>query len=686
MKKILFSLLAILSLNVCLAQSYYDQAVEAYKADNYDKALEYFNQDLINNAQNSKSYYYKAAIYKVQEKYALGLTNTNLALKYLKPKEKEWLGITYYLRADIYFLIEEYENAIPDYSTAIKYQPEDADYYISRAEAYYKLDKYDLAKLDYQKILERDPGNVQALAGLGRNYVEQDQFEQAEKTLNLLLKMDPENGLGFYFRGQLRYKQKKYNQALDDILSSYAFDLTDESTRDQFVKFAKNSPDYATALITKKINETPDSYTWFELRSELYQDRSLFKNAINDIEKAISFSEPDNIDLSKFRRGVLLYQAGINDLALSDFDQLIATDSTIATYFQMRGASKTMLGKYKAAMSDYNKAIELAPTESWFYNNRAWLKSRVFQDLDGAIQDYEKSLEQDSTYTSSMIQLGKLLEVYKKDKEKAKYYYEQVLAIDTAVNNDSQNRYYALCRLGRFDEAIAFADQILAIEKSSSVYYGRACLYSLMDKKTEALENLRIAFELGFNDFEHIKIDDDLDNIRSLPEFKKMAEEWKRNFDIHVRPTYTKAESSQSGVEKSVTVPMKPQGGGVYEVSCKINDLPLKFIFDTGAADISISQIEAQFMLKNGFLSKNDIIGQQRYSDANGDISVGTKIFLRRVEFGGLVLKNVTAGIVNNKKAPLLFGQSALSKYGKIIIDNENNTLTIVSKDLEITK
>ena len=81
--------------------------------------------------------------------------------------------------------------------------------------------------------------------------------------------------------------------------------------------------------------------------------------------------------------------------------------------------------------------------------------------------------------------------------------------------------------------------------------------------------------------------------------------------------------------------------------------------------------------MKNGYLNTNDFIGKQNYMDANGNIEVGTKIILRQVEFGGLMLKNVTATVINNNKAPLLFGQSALSKYGKIIIDNQANTITL---------
>ena len=39
---------------------------------------------------------------------------------------------------------------------------------------------------------------------------------------------------------------------------------------------------------------------------------------------------------------------------------------------------------------------------------------------------------------------------------------------------------------------------------------------------------------------------------------------------------------------------------GVCKVKCKINDLPLHFVFDTGASDVTLSMVEATFMMKNG--------------------------------------------------------------------------------------
>ena len=82
-------------------------------------------------------------------------------------------------------------------------------------------------------------------------------------------------------------------------------------------------------------------------------------------------------------------------------------------------------------------------------------------------------------------------------------------------------------------------------------------------------------------------------------------------------------------------------------------------------------------MMKNGYLSSKDVVGNQRYMDANGEVSVGTVINLKDVNFGGLNLTNVRASVVRNQKAPLLLSQSVLSRLGKIERDNSKNILKI---------
>ena len=80
-------------------------------------------------------------------------------------------------------------------------------------------------------------------------------------------------------------------------------------------------------------------------------------------------------------------------------------------------------------------------------------------------------------------------------------------------------------------------------------------------------------------------------------------------------------------------------------------------------------------MLRQGKINQDDIVGQQQFRDATGGLSVGTVIRLRSVEIGGITLNNIEASVVDNIQAPLLLGQTALSKFGKVTINYNNNTI-----------
>ncbi len=130
----------------------------------------------------------------------------------------------------------------------------------------------------------------------------------------------------------------------------------------------------------------------------------------------------------------------------------------------------------------------------------------------------------------------------------------------------------------------------------------------------------------------------------------------------------------ERSIRKGTKVHME-QAGGVYLVPITVNGLDLKFIFDTGASSICISAAEAAVMARQGKITEDDILGLQHFQDATGGISVGTIIRLHSVEIGGIVLHNVEANVVDNIQAPLLLGQTALSKFGKVTIDYNNNTI-----------
>ncbi|MHA8050229.1 retropepsin-like aspartic protease family protein [Aquirufa sp. ROCK-SH2] len=129
--------------------------------------------------------------------------------------------------------------------------------------------------------------------------------------------------------------------------------------------------------------------------------------------------------------------------------------------------------------------------------------------------------------------------------------------------------------------------------------------------------------------------------------------------------------------QKQVSVIKMKKKGGVYFIPVLVNGVEMSFIFDTGASSISISETEAKFLYKQGKITENDILGSSNFSDANGDISEGIIINLKTVQIGDFIIKNVEASVVLNQVAPLLFGQSALSRFGKVSIDYNNEELTL---------
>jgi aspartyl protease family protein len=147
------------------------------------------------------------------------------------------------------------------------------------------------------------------------------------------------------------------------------------------------------------------------------------------------------------------------------------------------------------------------------------------------------------------------------------------------------------------------------------------------------------------------------------------------------------SKSGRRNIEYTKNLPEKEVGSregntikmieinGVYQIPIEVNGVQMSFIFDTGASSISISFTEANFLFKQGKLQKTDIIGKQKFMDANGDISEGTVINLKEVKIGTRVLYNVEASVVNNINAPLLLGQSALDRFGKISIDYNKNEI-----------
>ncbi|MCM1141006.1 MAG: retroviral-like aspartic protease family protein, partial [Muribaculum sp.] len=329
-------------------------------------------------------------------------------------------------------------------------------------------------------------------------------------------------------------------------------------------------------------------------------------------------------------------------------------------------------GDVDGGIAELDKFIERYPEFYYGYYRRGFFKDNA-QRIDEALEDYSFSIALNPEYAYAYFGRADMYKA-KGDTQRANADYLKVIELDSIPGNNSCAQ-YAFFELGQSEKAVEFMDSIISHDRDNpGNYYEAACLYSRMGIKDKALGYLMTALEKGYNRFAHILVDDDLSLIRDTDTFRNLIKEYQTK-----RASENNSTESNEYVEEIVTVPFTKEGG-VYKVKCSINELPLHFIFDTGASSVSLSMVEANFMMKNDYLKPSDIIGSQHFVDANGDISEGTIINLSHVNFGGLELSNVRASVVRNQKAPLLLGRSVLSRLGKIEIDNENQQLKITHK------
>jgi clan AA aspartic protease (TIGR02281 family) len=680
MRKLLFLVMVSISIQYSYAQSYnYEQGVKAYDEMDLEKALDYFGREIKDDPKAALSYYYCAIIYNYKEQNSSALSNINNAIKNISSKDKKILSAAYQVRATIYFKIEKQEKAFDDYATALKLTPDDPEIYTDRAEYYYILKQFKKAEEDYRCALKIDESYIVSYAGLGRNYLAEKNYVEAEKILGQLIKLSPDYGTGYFYRAQVYFEEKKYDDAINDIFQCYLLDESDKDSRALIINYSEKNYSLSIAKVNAQISIKPANESWYFIRAQINEGKRNFKQSINDYTKLM-----DIMDIS-VKPSLLAYRAacysnlGMHEQSISDYTEATSLDSTDAYNYGRRGDEFRLVGKYSQAILDFTKAIEIEPMQTWFYYRRGWIEEEFMNDIDAGMNDYNEAISLDKQYAYTYLHRGRLFETKLNNPTKAKDDYLTLLSLDTIPGETGNCRQYALFHLGRNQEAIEWMKKIIEQYPTDGNYYDASCLYSLMNKPSEAIASLKVAFKKGYRDFVHLSADDDLDNIRNLPEFKNLVQEWVNSFDESLVADVSEKSSNSEKEIKTVSIPMKSKGGGTYEVPCKINDLGLNMIFDTGASDISISQTEVQFMLKNGYLTNNDITGTQKYMDANGNIEIGTTLIFRKVDFGGLILKNVKASVVHNKNAPLLFGQSALSKYGKITIDNESKIIIITS-------
>lgn len=107
---------------------------------------------------------------------------------------------------------------------------------------------------------------------------------------------------------------------------------------------------------------------------------------------------------------------------------------------------------------------------------------------------------------------------------------EFTVAIQKHSNYDVaySNRAVAYMQQKKFNKAMDDLNEARKINpRNATVHYNFVALYSLQNQIDRSLDSLDRCLELGFNNYDALRADPDLNNVRKHPEFRKILEKHK---------------------------------------------------------------------------------------------------------------------------------------------------------------
>lgn len=671
-------------LGFCLLTSLLAQKLSQYKESyNYkramelldndggkDEAMDFLQKEVKEHPKNGYAYYWIGSLYEDKEKYGESLESTNKAIMLLQ-KDKEWISYAYRRRARIHLALKEENEALKDWNLSLKANPKDVQTYGDRAEYYFQTKMYAESDSEFDKICMYDPNNAYGYMGKGRNALYQGRYIDAEKLFSYGVKLDPSSSQSYAFRAEAYMKQGLMNECIDDIIKALDMDANDKAFV-LLLQMVQESKSINVLLAKLKIqqNKQPNVGTWPYYVGMVYERSGKYTQAIEAYKESLTI---DMIDMPYAGISNCYEGMGLFELALANLTKAMELDPEDSEYVAKKADLLYEMGRGEEAIATWDDFIKMTPEYFAGYYRRGFMKDNL-GDVDGAIEDYSMAIVLEPDFAYSYLGRGDMYTL-KGDRESALNDYMMVVQLDTiwSENNCAQFAYYGL---GDYEKAKAVEDSILTNSSSAGNLYDAACLYARLGQNDVSLNYLKKSFEKGYRRFAHINSDDDLKAIREMDGYKALLQEYENKYNEELKEKIGEESVPVKGEEVVSEIPFTVESGNCY-VKCLINDLPMRFVFDTGSSDVSLSMVEASFMMKNGYLSERDACGDTKFSDAVGNVSEGTVFNLRKVQFGDVELDNVKASVVRNQKAPLLLGQTVLSRIGKIEIDNQQKVIKV---------
>ena len=372
-----------------------------------------------------------------------------------------------------------WENKVTLWSDVVKKSPNKARPNFNLAAAFSEQKRDKEAIPLYHRALEINPNLAEPNINLGEALERQDKIGEAAEHYRAALQIDPDLPEAHNNMGAILAKQGRGEEAI----SFYQNAL-------------KLRPHYASAH--------------FGLANELVEKGEI-EEGIDHYYQALKY-KPEYAEAHN-NLAIIFLNSGETEKAIKHYIAALQIDPGLVEAYSNLGIALMQQGKIEAAISQFRKAIQLNPGFIKAQNNLQRALA-IQNELETEISRMQELLRDNPENFELHFQLGNLYFRKGEQKQAIKQYKKTLqlnpkfvpalnnLALVTAANQE----YYKALTI--------FFDMLEYLPDDAEVHYNIACMYSRLRRVDESIEWLKKAIDKGYANWENLKKDADLDNIR----------------------------------------------------------------------------------------------------------------------------------------------------------------------------
>jgi Tfp pilus assembly protein PilF len=206
--------------------------------------------------------------------------------------------------AAVFIKKDKADLAIAQLKQSIDLAPEAVEPHVILALVYAAQNKADFATQEYALALKNatklEPKNIQLYKSLGVIYLQQKKLKEAESIFKLIAGMDPHDPEAYFYLGSIYYDSKEYSFVEKELETALKL-KPDYHEALNFLGYfyleQDKNIDQAGVLIKKALGFEPDNGAYLDSLGWFYFKKGKFKEALAELEKAVSFlSDPTIYD------------------------------------------------------------------------------------------------------------------------------------------------------------------------------------------------------------------------------------------------------------------------------------------------------------------------------------------------------------------------------------------------------